>query len=692
MFRQFNGKGYSAFSSMKKEIRIGVLAAGTLAMAYSDALATRTDTLLAAGDRETEFDVNLDEALITGTQLPMSAKNAWSKVVVITRQEIERAKCQTINDVLKLCPEVDVRQRGALGVQTDLSMGGGTFDQVSIMLNGININNPQTGHLSADFPVAMADIERIEILNGASARTFGSQALNGTINIITRAEPSTNAGLHLEGGSYGTVGTGVHANVFSKGIRNRVSADYLQTDGAVANSKLSRNRIFYQGRYADESNSMSWFAGYSNQRYGANTFYSAKYPNQWEEGQRYMVAVSGESSVGNIRLRPAASFLRNYDHFQLVHRSSTGENYHRTDVSTVKLSGSGSWFLGKTALGAEIRHEGILSTNLGRPLDETQRVRIEHKSGLYYDHRDSRTNTSVFVEHAVSFRGLVANMGLMLNRNSAVDDRYRACPGVDLGYALSDRIRMFGSWNKSMRLPTFTDLYYKSPTQEGNIGLRPERLSTIKFGMDYSGKIAVVSMYGIYRRGNHMIDWVMYSSDDIYHSTAFKLDNWQYVASASVNLGRAFPSQEIFRSLSLSYTHNVQKRHDNAEIFQSNYALDYLRNKVTASLEHNICGSLSATWFLRWQERRGSYLAYVDGNSYKCGYRPYTLVDLKLRWDCSPYDVYASLENLFAHRYYDLGSVPQPRFTFVVGVCRKFDFKSRAERRRNACGEQLQTP
>ncbi len=676
VFHQFNGKTYSAFSSMKKEIRIGVLSVVTLTMAPCDALATHTDTLLVAGDRETEVNVNLDEALITGTQLPMSAKNAWSKIVVITRQEIERAKCQTINDILKLCPEVDVRQRGAMGVQTDLSLGGGTFDQVSVMLNGISVNSPQTGHLSADFPVAMADIERIEILNGASSRTFGSQALNGIINIITRTEPSSNAGAHLEAGSYGTLGIGAHANISSKGMRNRVSTDYLHTDGAVANSKFGRNRIFYQGRWADESTSLSWFAGYSNQRYGANTFYSAKYSNQWEEDQRYMAAVSAESRVGKIKLRPSASFIRNYDHFQLIRHSSTGENFHRTDVSTIRLSGSGSWLLGKTAMGAEIRHEGILSTNLGRPLDESQQVRIEHKSDRYYDHRDSRTNTSAFVEHAFSLGGLAANVGVMLNRNSAVDDKYRLYPGIDLGYSVSTSVRAYCSWNKSMRMPTFTDLYYKSPTQEGNVGLKPEQLSTVKFGADYTGRLATVSMYGIYRRGSHMIDWVMYNQDDIYHSAAFKLDNWQYVASARLNLERIFPSQRIFRSLSMAYIYNVQKRHDDIEIYQSNYALDYLRNKVTASLEHNVCKNLSATWFFRWQERRGTYLAYANGASCQRAYHPYALFDLKIRWDRPSYNIYASLENLLAHRYYDLGSVPQPRFTFLVGANYKLNFKT----------------
>ena len=103
---------------------------------------------------------------------------------------------------------VDVRQRGGFGVQTDISINGGTFDQITILLNGVNISNPQTGHNAADFPVNLSDIERIEVLEGASARVFGSSAFNGAINIITRSDSQSNVRLNVEGGSFGSIGGG----------------------------------------------------------------------------------------------------------------------------------------------------------------------------------------------------------------------------------------------------------------------------------------------------------------------------------------------------------------------------------------------------------------------------------------------------------------------------------------------------
>ncbi len=106
-------------------------------------------------------------------------------VTTLTRDDIAAAAVTTVNDLLKLAAGVDVRQRGAFGIQTDVSLDGGTFDQITILLNGVPLTNPQTGHLAADFPVGLDDIERVEILRGAAARVFGTQAFSGAINLVT---------------------------------------------------------------------------------------------------------------------------------------------------------------------------------------------------------------------------------------------------------------------------------------------------------------------------------------------------------------------------------------------------------------------------------------------------------------------------------------------------------------------------
>ena len=89
---------------------------------------------------------------------------------VITRSVISHLTATTVGELIESLPGVELRSRGSGDVHGDITMRGGTFDQMTILLNGVNISNPQTGHNAADFPVSLHDIERIEILEGAAAR------------------------------------------------------------------------------------------------------------------------------------------------------------------------------------------------------------------------------------------------------------------------------------------------------------------------------------------------------------------------------------------------------------------------------------------------------------------------------------------------------------------------------------------
>ena len=145
-------KPYSVFCSLKREIHIGCLSVVTLTAAHNGVLASRSDSLQILQQKQPEGE--LSEIVVSG-RIPVTLEQSANKVEIISRDEIEKARVQTINDLLKLCASVDVRQRGAWGVQTDIGIGGGTNEQVSILINGICVNNPQTGHLTADFPVAI---------------------------------------------------------------------------------------------------------------------------------------------------------------------------------------------------------------------------------------------------------------------------------------------------------------------------------------------------------------------------------------------------------------------------------------------------------------------------------------------------------------------------------------------------------
>jgi iron complex outermembrane receptor protein len=84
---------------------------------------------------------------------------------------------------------MDIRRRGANGVQSDVSFRGSSFEQVLLLINGIRMNDSQTGHNSLNLPVDLGDVERIEVIKGPAARRFGQNAYAGAINIITKINP-----------------------------------------------------------------------------------------------------------------------------------------------------------------------------------------------------------------------------------------------------------------------------------------------------------------------------------------------------------------------------------------------------------------------------------------------------------------------------------------------------------------------
>jgi len=208
-FRKFTRKRYALFACVGRVVTIGVLSVATL----KSAAATTADDVTVAGttavtaDDTPDKEATLDEVEVTGSRAPLALGQAARMVTVLSREDIQAAPVQSINDLLKMAVGVDVRQRGPIGAQTDIGIRGGTSEQITILLNGINICDPQTGHNAFDLPCDISDIERIEVLEGPAGRVYGTSSLVGAINIVTRQGSQNAANLRLEGGSFGYRGT-----------------------------------------------------------------------------------------------------------------------------------------------------------------------------------------------------------------------------------------------------------------------------------------------------------------------------------------------------------------------------------------------------------------------------------------------------------------------------------------------------
>lgn len=631
-----------------------------LATNFSVLFSEEPELTALVSDSLPQRNVGLDEVVVTASRTMLTQAQAAKIVSVITREEIQRASVQTVNDVLKMAVGVDVRQRGGFGVQTDISIDGGTFDQIAILLNGINISSPQTGHNAADFPVSLSDIERIEVLEGAAARIIGSSAFNGAINIVTNSD---GAGVRLsaEGGMFGTYGTDVSVENASSLVRNKLSGGFTKSDGGVENGDFVKRRAFYQGQAKLARSSFHWQAGWSSQDFGANTFYSAKFNNQYEETRRLIASAKGNLKVVqndgfSLTVAPQLSWHRDYDHYQLIRGkegASNGENYHRTDVAAAGVSANSDWGLGKTSFGVDISDEHILSTAYGDLLDQGIPV---GNSSRDYEREGRRVNTNFFLEHTFLAKDFSLSVGAMANRNTGLDSKFRFYPGVDVSWRPDDHWKLYLSYNRALRLPTYTDLYTNNSVQYGDVHLLPEKNTTYKVGVQYrcTGIRSTVSAFNSH--GTDMIDWVYETAESTrYHAMNIgQLNNRGVSMDVCVDVRELFPLSPV-TDVKLGYAFIDQSHVTEQPIFRSLYALEYLRHKVVVQVDHSVWRKLSASWNFRWQQRMN-------------GFAPYGKLDCRLQWHESRYDVYLKGDNLTNHRYYDLGAVLQPGLWVMAGV------------------------
>lgn len=667
-FRQFQNSPYAAFRSLKVEVTIGVLSVSTLTFAAPDTASAQVVTT----PQNQEKLYELEEVEVTSSRAPLTLGQSARLVTVLDRETIAAAPAQSVNDLLKLAAGVDVRQRGPIGAQTDISVRGGTNEQITILLNGININDPQTGHNSADFPVDIADIERIEVLEGPAGRVFGTSSLVGAINIVTRKDNQTGVDVHVEAGSFGYISGGGRVNVSNDTFHNQLSASYTRSDGYTRNQSGGLNsdfntlKLFCQGRFENDALYLSWHAGLSNKNFGSNTFWSVKYDDQFEHTAKLFTAIQAETK-GKLHFKPSIYWNRSHDRFELFRNDETKVpfNYHRTDVFGLNLNSYVEWLLGKTAIGAEFRNEDIVSTNLGEPINKPLTI---HGADSKYTKGLNRSNLSFHLEHTLLLSRLSLSAGVIAVKNTWNEMPFRLYPGVDVSWQFAQHFRAYASFNTSLRMPSFTELYYSVGGHQADKYLKPEEMQAYELGVKYlSGGIrGSVSVY--HHHGTNMIDWIKdtrQGEDAVWQSVNHtKLNALGVEANLSLDFLDLIPAQHVLHQLNISYSYIDQDK-DLEPYLQSQYALEYLKHKFTAQVNLNLVSRLFLHLSYRYQERKGNYQLLTGEIK---PYGSYSIIDARLSWKAVKYQLYVEANNLFDKVYYDYGNVPQPGRWLMVGA------------------------
>lgn len=667
VFRHFGNKGYSLFACLGREVVCSVLSVATLT--YASAESVSTDPVVSdSASMTTAREMMLEEVSITGSRAPLTKSQAARMVTVLDRADIAQAPVQSINDLLKYAVGVDVRQRGPIGTQTDISIRGGTQDQVILLLNGINICDPQTGHNAMDLPIDLSEIVRIEVLEGPAGRIYGSSSLVGAINIVTRPAPATSADVTVEGGSYGYGKVSARANLRQGSWNNQVSAGYNRSDGysrskaGTLNTDFSGSKAFYQGQYADNDVRIRWHLGIADKGWGSSTFYASpkwQADDQYEHTTKLYSAIQAETYIGKLRLMPSIYWNQNYDRYEGYrnHPEKMKYNYNRTDIYGINLSSYFDWAAGRTAFGAEIRNEDLMSGNLGEPLSEPHAIKGTNRD---YTLGLNRTNISGYLEHNLLLEHLTVSAGLVAVKNTWSNMNMTIYPGIDVSYRPDTHWTLHASYNTSLRMPSFTEMYYKLQGYAADPHLKPEEMQALETGVNFQYSIFNVQCTLWHHRGRNMIDWIMDTS--LGDEAVWQSVNHTKVNSIGLELG--FNVQCPIFNIQCNYSYIDQDKEQEPNIV-SQYALEYLRHKFVANALFPLWKHLTLGLNFRWQDRVGQY---TDFDGIVQDYLPYALVDARLSWQQKKWKLYLEANNLFDKDYVDFGHVEEPGRWLIVGM------------------------
>ena len=650
-WKRFSHSPYAVFCSLNKVINIGVLSVAIIANA---------DAKSNNGHESEESPVYyemLDDVEVTAGEEGISINGPDAFTYTIEQREIKTAPQPSVNDLLKQVPEVDVRQRGAFGVQTDISIKGATPEQTRVTLNGINISSPQTGHLSADFPVSIGAVRQIELSEGKGE--------NDAINIVTKPDTINKYEAIATAGLYRSFGVDNIINIHNKRCGHLIDGAFSRSDGATINSDFRTGKFHYMGQ-TSRTNPIhaEWQVGFSRKSFGANTFYSPAYDNQWERTNRILSSAKIETATP-IKFATQLSWCRDYDHFQLVRNEHFGENHHRTDALSFAPELKKHWGQGISTLKLNYRHEKILSTNLGVPIKDDS-IKI-FGSEQYYTKRQKRETVELLLEHQQQVKKWLFDAGLRYTQAKDLDDRHAFSPFIKTTYNLR-QARICFSLNNALRIPSFTDLFYKSPVNTGNVGLKNEKKTTGQLTLKHHRKGFKNEGYVFHTIGREMIDWVMYSPDDTYHSANFGLKNTGFGYHGELRLSEL--SNRLPIIIGLGYQHIWQKRKDDIYVYKSLYALEYLRNKVTAEVNIQPIQGLNIRFDTRLVERIGNYILYENRTSTGIlqPYKPYCITDMEIGYQTKWGRLFATINNLFNKTYVDFGNVTQAGFYGQLGI------------------------
>jgi vitamin B12 transporter len=610
----------------------------------------------------------LDNVIITENRLQIPFSDVSRSIEVITRKQIENAPARNLPELLSYVSGIDIRQRGIGGVQADINIRGGTFDQTLVLINGVALADPQTGHHIMNIPLSAYDIERIEILKGAGARIYGQNAFAGVVNIVTKSAPENTEGYvgvsYEERGTFQIKGGIALADDV---LPTRISFNHQRSEGYRVNTDFTITNFLLQNDIKLGKNKLHLIGGYNSRDFGASGFYAGPAPtfaalgvdNNTEEYEEVVTTFASASlpiESGKFKIIPRISWRTSNDDYYFV-RKAPIFNRTKSNVYTADVNSSYKSDLGTTGFGITFQATDLASLRL----DTTTRQQFS----AFLEHRFSLLNNRLDVTPGFMF-------------TSFSDFGSGFYPGVDVGFKVHEKFKMYGSYGKTLRIPTYTDLYFNNGANANNPALVPEQADNLEFGAKFSHNGLRISAAWFTRLGSSIIDRVKtdltkkwfptnvskLNVEGIELSVDFLPEIWRSATSRTPSGLRG--SGFWLKRASISGTYITKVGYEKPEtILLSRYAADNLRYQFNINVEHSIVSKLTHSFNIRYFERFTLAKGFEEFNQG-------TIVDSRLAWTDSWGRVFLQANNLLSKKYVETNGITMPLRWVSLGLELKF--------------------
>jgi iron complex outermembrane receptor protein len=445
--------------------------------------------------------IELDSVIVSASYLPQKNFTTGRNIITLNSADLNKLPVNSIDEWLRYAPGVELQQRGPAGSQSDIIIRGGTFQQVLVVIDGIRLNDPLTGHFSTYIPLHPEDIVKIEIIKGAAAAIYGADAVGGVVNIITKASLATRdslidksvfsyrAGSKSFSNLQGYWTTSLFKGRFSMStMRNRADGEQLRGttgffDNVTSSFAYTRKLNTYwslQIRYASD-----------NRYFNAQNFYTPFLSDTANEK-----VTSSWSNLSLIREKSGKKFQFDGAYKELKDRFQFNPS-GATNLNTTQLT--------------------ILQARWMQNLNNTSS--IVYGSQFFHKKINSNDRGNHSLAHAGVF--LIHNHYLLprLSLNESIrldwDESYgwQLIPQINASYSKGN-VTWRSSISKGIRDADFTERYNnynKTFVASGNIGnpsLQPERSWNYETGIDLRPlKRMILSLTAFYRNQTNLIDW-----------------------------------------------------------------------------------------------------------------------------------------------------------------------------------------